>query len=1100
MRYVRSLSIVALAVLLSSGAVAQSQTLSVTNYRVVSEQVLTATYSRITYRADLVNPGPALSHVTATVTTADPFTRVIPGQDTLNFTDVPANGQVTSIDAFSIQAKNSVPFDFGTLQWTFATSGGTTVGPVANAGPNQTAAVGSLVTLNGSGSTNPSGIGTLTYGWTFTSTPSGSAATLSHSDGVTSTFTIDVPGTYVVTLTVSNGLLLSTSSVTVSTSQTPPVANAGPDQTLVVGSTAMLNGSGSTSVDGRALMYSWTLITRPSGSSAALSGANTVAPTFIVDVGGTYVAQLVVNDGLASSPSMITVRTQVARPTANAGPNQTVNTGALVQLNGAGSTDPNGLPLSYQWSLVSLPSGSAASLSDSTAVNPTFSSDRPGTYVAQLIVSNAALSSVPATVTITTQAQIAAPTAYAGANQTVNVGSLVTLSGNGTDPQNLPLTLMWSLISRPALSTAALSSTGIANPVFVADLAGTYVAQLIVNNGVLSSAPSTVSISTTCLQPSADAGSGQSVSVGATVTLSGVSAAGACQGPLTYSWSLNTRPSGSTATLSGASTVSPSFTADVAGIYVAQLIVNNGLTNSNPATVTITASAPIGTGPAIILPSNITVAPNQSVPFPVTLGSPVTGVGLLITLSSSDPSTLTVDPSSVVIWQGSTTPYQTPTVTGIKPGSATITASPFGLSPVSQQVQVTSGGPSTITMSFSPGSLTITGTGSQNLMLSLSMPAPDSGLAVNLISSNPGVATVPGSVGFGPNATSVSVPVNAGSVGSTTITASATGVSSATAGVTVTSIQAPPAAISLPANLSLGNGQSLGYPVNLTTPAPAGGVTVILTSSDTSKVTVTPNVFIAGGATYAASQAVVSGNSIGSATISASASGFNPGTGLVEVMTNGFNTYFSPGSLDISTGTTLNVSLNLSNPSPVTLTATLTSSSPGVATVPATVTIPANTTVVYVPINGIAPGSATITAAVPNYGLSTANVTVDPTGAVTATWYGACWYTGTILGITGDFQAIDFSIAAPAPVTLQGTLFFAPNCDASNGTDNMNDFGTLTSPGHMVQGFSHHPDEVPTSAMYWIGPLTPDRKCAPGSPCSGCLNYTKATPNCNLLP
>src|SRR5260370_12831484 len=141
MGYVRSPSILAFAVLLSSGAAVKSQTLSITNYRVVSEQVLTASYSRITYRADLVNPGLALPQVTATVTSVDPFTRVIPGQDTLNFTAVPANGQVTSIDAFSIQAKNTVPFDFGTLQWTFAISGGTTAGPVANAGPNHTAAV-----------------------------------------------------------------------------------------------------------------------------------------------------------------------------------------------------------------------------------------------------------------------------------------------------------------------------------------------------------------------------------------------------------------------------------------------------------------------------------------------------------------------------------------------------------------------------------------------------------------------------------------------------------------------------------------------------------------------------------------------------------------------------------------------------------------------------------------------------------------------------------------------------------------------------------------------------------------------------------------------
>ena len=1098
MGYVGPRSILGFSILFSVVAAAHSQPLSITNYRVVSEQVLTASYSRFTYSADLVNSGPALSQVTATVTTNDPFTRVLPGQDFLTFTNVPAGGQVASIDAFSIQAKNNAPFDFTKLQWTFAVGGQTVAAPIANAGPNQTAPLGSLVTLNGSGSTNPSGTGTLTYSWTFTSKPPGSAAALNNPLGVTPTFTVDVAGSYVIGLTVSNGAAVSSSSVTVSTSQTPPVANAGPDQTVAVGSTAVLNGSGSTSVDGRTLTYTWTLITRPPGSSAALSGANTVNPRFTVDVVGTYVAQLVVNDGLASSPSTVTVRTQIARPTANAGPGQTVTAGAPVQLNGSASTDPNGLPLSYQWSLVTLPSGSAAAIVNNTAVNPTFTADRAGTYVAQLIVSNGALASDPATVTITTQAQISAPTANAGINQTVNAGSLVSLVGSGTDPQNRPLTFSWSLISKPTLSAAALSNNAIANPVFVADLAGSYVAQLIVNNGVLNSAPSTVTISTTCLPPTANAGPNQNVSVGAAVNLSGASSSGGCQGALTYSWSFVTRPAGSTATLTAASTVSPSFTPDIAGTYVAQLIVNNGLTNSIPATVTITASGSAGTGSSsVILPSNVSVAPNQTVPFPIALPSPVTAVGQLITLSSSDPSTLTIYPDRLVIWQGSTAPSLTPTVTGVKAGFATITASPYGLSSASQQVQVTSGGSTPVTMSFSPASLTINGTGTQNLTLNLSAPAPASGLAVTLSSTNSSVATVPGTVGFAPNAASVSVPVTAVSNGSTTITASATGVSNATAGVTVTSSSAPPSAISLLANVSVGKGQSLAYPVVLAAPAPAGGVTVILNSSDTSTVTVSPSVFIAAGATSPASQAQVNGNNVGSATITASAPGFIPGSGLVQVIASGGTTYFLPAGLEIGAGTTQFITLNLSAPASGPIIATLSSSSPSVMTVPSTVTISAGESLVSVPVNGIAPGSAIITAAVPNFGGSTANVTVVSTAGVTATWYGACWYTGTIFGITGNFQAMDFSIATPAPVAVQGTLFYAANCDPSNGTDNMNDFGTLTGAGRMIQGFSHHPDEIPTSAIYWIGAYSSSGKCPPGVPCSGCVNYTKATSNCN---
>ena len=62
-------------------------------------------------------------------------------------------------------------------------------------------------------------------------------------------------------------------------------------------------------------------------------------------------------------------------PVANAGPDQTVAVGALVHLTGSGSTDPNGIPLTFSWSLTTRPSGSTAVLSSATTVNPTFVAD-----------------------------------------------------------------------------------------------------------------------------------------------------------------------------------------------------------------------------------------------------------------------------------------------------------------------------------------------------------------------------------------------------------------------------------------------------------------------------------------------------------------------------------------------------------------------------------------------------------------------------------------------------------------------------------------------------------------------------------------------------
>ncbi|HSL02919.1 MAG TPA: PKD domain-containing protein [Nitrospiraceae bacterium] len=88
-------------------------------------------------------------------------------------------------------------------------------------------------------------------------------------------------------------------------------------------------------------------------------------------------------------------------PVANAGPDQGGKApGSLITLNGSASSDANGAPLTYSWSL-SGPAGSAAVLANPTSVSPTFTVDLVGTYTAQLIVNNGTVSSAPDTVIIT---------------------------------------------------------------------------------------------------------------------------------------------------------------------------------------------------------------------------------------------------------------------------------------------------------------------------------------------------------------------------------------------------------------------------------------------------------------------------------------------------------------------------------------------------------------------------------------------------------------------------------------------------------------------------------------------------------------------------
>lgn len=101
------------------------------------------------------------------------------------------------------------------------------------------------------------------------------------------------------------------------------------------------------------------------------------------------------------------------------------------------------------------------------------------------------------------QTQVLAATPAAGqlanavvqGGSVVNVGAIVRLDASGSfDADNNPLTYRWALTARPVGSHAILSNSAIADPTFVADRVGTYIAQLIVDDGKELSTPDTVSI------------------------------------------------------------------------------------------------------------------------------------------------------------------------------------------------------------------------------------------------------------------------------------------------------------------------------------------------------------------------------------------------------------------------------------------------------------------------------------------------------------------------------------------------------------------------------------------------------------------------------
>ena len=376
--------------------------------------------------------------------------------------------------------------------------------PVANAGAAQSVGVATTLTLNGSGSTDANA-DPLTYSWTLTSRPAGSAAVLAGATSAAPTFTADVAGTYVASLVVNDGKTNSTPStvaVTAAVANSVPVANAGVAQNVSIGTVVTLSGSASTDANTDPLTYAWAMTTRPVGSTAALAGATSAAPTFTADLPGTYVVGLVVNDGnVNSTPSTVTVTATApatnAAPVANAGVAQNVVTGAVVTLTGSGSLDANGDSLTYAWAFTSKPANSAAVLAEATSASPSFIADLPGTYVVGLVVNDGKVNSTQSTVTVTatTLATNAAPVANAGPAQNVVAGAVVTLNGSGSsDANGDPLTYSWTGVSKPPGSTAALAATTSASPTFTADLPGTYVVGLVVNDGKVNSAQSTVTV------------------------------------------------------------------------------------------------------------------------------------------------------------------------------------------------------------------------------------------------------------------------------------------------------------------------------------------------------------------------------------------------------------------------------------------------------------------------------------------------------------------------------------------------------------------------------------------------------------------------------
>jgi hypothetical protein len=538
------------------------------------------------------------------------------------------------------------------------TGGVTNTPPAADAGPAQTVSLGDSVLLDGSGSSDADG-DPLTFLWSFDSVPATSSVTdadLADASASQTNFTPDAEGEYLLRLTVDDGTDTDVATVTITVSPPPntaPIADAGPDQAVFLGATVQLDGTGSSDPDGDPITHRWVFSNKPVNSSLIFTDiipVNGSTPTLVPDVVGNYILQLTVSDGTDTTIDLVTITVTAppnTAPIADAGPAQATTLGDSVLLDGSGSSDGDGDPLTFLWSFDSVPATSSvtdADLADASASQTNFTPDAEGDYLLRLTVDDGTDTDV-ATVTITVSPPLnTAPVADAGPDQAVVLGATVQLDGTGSsDPDGDPISFQWVFSNKPVNSSLIftdITPVNASTPTLVPDVTGTYVLQLTVSDGTDTSADLVViSVTTTAnTAPAADAGPAQAVTAGDTVQLDGSGSSDPDGDPLSFSWSL-VSPIGSSASLTGASTASPSFVADVAGTYFLVLTVDDGnLTASDSVTVIASEGnqAPVADA-----------GQNQSVAFPSTVS--------LDASASSDPDNdpLSFSWSFVVIPPGS---------------------------------------------------------------------------------------------------------------------------------------------------------------------------------------------------------------------------------------------------------------------------------------------------------------------------------------------------------------------------------------------------------------------------------------------------------------
>ena len=475
----------------------------------------------------------------------------------------------------------------------------------------------------------------------------------------------------------------------------------------------------------------------------------------------------------------------------------------------------------------------------------------------------------------------------------------------------------------------------------------------------------------------------------------------------------------------------------------------NGLTVGGPVTVTGTLPPAYGSGTATssVTVSNyiLTLSPNPiglgvgaTTNMTVSLNNPVPTT-TSVTLTSANPLIASV-PTPVVFSAGSNT--ATAVVTGVAPGTTTITAGPVASLGNAQATTTVTVTPYTFTLA--PNPMTLSPGGTATLTANLNNPAA-SGHTTQLVIGTPtGVATLGTyTLIFPPGTTTATTVVTAVGAGTATVTAQLQidAATVSTSNWTVTTVTALTLSAN-PGSIAGWQGGIFNVQLTLNNPAPAAIVVPLTVTGPTNIITLSaPSVTFAAGATtaqFTITAISVSPNQVPNNVVATLPGTYGGGQTTVAITVN-LPLTFAPNGITFTYGDTANVIVTMAAAQSSDTTVTLTLAGfPNTITFPATVTIPANTTFATFQVNAISilEVSDSIVGTLPptlpqGLGGATASLSVTVTGPSA---YVLSLAPNPFTVAPGSAANLTVSLSAPAPVTITVALTSGNNGIATVAT------------------------------------------------------------------